>query len=60
MTQFYRTYVPIEGSLSRRLYGISGNAGRWCGHVAPSAFKVLNQVSVSSSSKVMETGFSKL
>jgi hypothetical protein len=26
--------------------GISGNAGCWCGHVAPSAFKVLNQVSV--------------
>jgi hypothetical protein len=21
MTQFYRTYVPIEGSLRRRLYG---------------------------------------
>jgi hypothetical protein len=39
MTQFYRTYVPIEGcSLRRRLYGISGNAGSWYGHVAPSAF----------------------
>jgi hypothetical protein len=38
ITQLYRTYVPIEGLLRRRLHGISGNAGRWCGHVAPSAF----------------------
>jgi hypothetical protein len=32
-------YLHIEGcSLRRRLYGISGNAGSWCGHVAPSTF----------------------